>query len=70
MCTGFWKGNLRERDHWGDPDGDGRIILRWIFRKWEGVGSRWGQVAGTCEYGEEPSGSKNAGNFLTSCRTS
>ena len=28
------------------------------------------QVAGTCEYGDEPSGSKNAGNFLTSCRTS
>ena len=25
-------------------------------------------MAGTCEYGEEPSGSKNAGNFLTSCR--
>ena len=29
-CTGFWWGNLRERDHWGDPDADGRIILRWI----------------------------------------
>jgi len=27
-------------------------------------------VAGTCEYGDEPWGSKNAGNFLTSCRTS
>jgi len=27
-------------------------------------------VAGTCGYGDEPSGSKNAGNFLTSCRTS
>jgi len=27
-------------------------------------------VAGTCEYGDEPLGSKNAGNFLTSCRTS
>jgi len=27
-------------------------------------------MAGTCEYGDEPSGSKNAGNFLTSCRTS
>jgi hypothetical protein len=37
VCTGFWWGNLRERDHWGDPDVDGRIILRWIFRKWEGL---------------------------------
>jgi hypothetical protein len=26
----------------GDPDVDGRIILRWIFRKWEGVvWTRW-----------------------------
>ena len=25
--TGLWWGNLRERDHWGDPDVDGRIIL-------------------------------------------
>jgi hypothetical protein len=31
-CTGFWWGNLRERDHWGDPGIDGRIILRQIFR--------------------------------------
>jgi hypothetical protein len=32
--TGFWWGNLRERDHLEDPDTDGRI-LRWIFRKWD-----------------------------------
>jgi hypothetical protein len=24
---GFWWGNLRERDHWGDPGVDERIIL-------------------------------------------
>ena len=35
LCTGFWWGNLRERDHFGDPDLDGRIILRWMFRKWD-----------------------------------
>ena len=29
-------------DHWGDQDVDGRIILRWILRKWEGVvGTGW-----------------------------
>jgi hypothetical protein len=26
--TGFWWGDLRERDHWRDPGVDGRIILR------------------------------------------
>jgi hypothetical protein len=27
---------VRERGRWGDPDVDGRIILRWMFRKLEG----------------------------------
>jgi hypothetical protein len=26
-----------EKPHCRDLDVDGRIILRWIFRKWEGV---------------------------------
>jgi len=42
--TGFWWGNLRERDHLGDPGVDWRIILRWIFRKWNvglWTGSSW-----------------------------
>jgi hypothetical protein len=31
-----------ERGHWGDQDVDGRIILKWIFRKLEGVvGTGW-----------------------------
>ena len=29
-----WWGNLSVRDHLGDPGVDERIILRWIFRKW------------------------------------
>jgi hypothetical protein len=37
VCRWFWWGIPRERDHWGDPDEDGRIILIWIFRNWEGV---------------------------------
>jgi len=41
VCTGFWWGNLREKDHSGDLDVDGRIILRWIFGKWEGVETGW-----------------------------
>ena len=33
--TGFWRGNLRDSDHLGDPGVDGRKILRWNFRKWD-----------------------------------
>jgi hypothetical protein len=36
-CIGqvqLWE-NLKERDHWGDPGADGRIILRRIFMKWD-----------------------------------
>jgi hypothetical protein len=34
-CTDFWWRNLRERDHYGDPDVDEMIILRRVFRKWD-----------------------------------
>jgi len=34
-------GNLRERDHLEDPGLDGRIILTWIFRKWDVGGMDW-----------------------------
>ena len=37
VCIGCWWGSLRERGHWGYQDVDERIILRWMFRKLEGV---------------------------------
>jgi hypothetical protein len=49
---------------------DGRIILGWIFRKWdvgyvlEGDGSGYRQMAGTCECGNELSGSIKCVEFL------
>ena len=45
VCTGCCWGSLRERSHLGDQDVDGRIILRWIFRKLEEVvGTRWSWI--------------------------
>jgi hypothetical protein len=44
VYKGFWWVNLGESDYLEDPRVDGRIILRWIFRKWDvGVwtGSSW-----------------------------
>jgi len=45
--TGLYRvlmGKPEGKNHLGDPSVDGRIILRWIFRKWDvGVwnGSSW-----------------------------
>jgi len=52
-------GKPGEIDHLEDPDTNGRIILRWIFRKWDGValaGSIWpivGMVVGCDEHSNE-----------------
>jgi hypothetical protein len=34
---GFWLENLRGKNHFEDLGVDGRIILRWILRKFEGA---------------------------------
>jgi hypothetical protein len=43
VYTGFWWGNLRAKSQLEDPDVDGGIMLRRIFRKW-GVGTGTGWV--------------------------
>jgi hypothetical protein len=70
MYRVYW-GNLRGRVYWGDPGVDVRITLRWILRKWaveiwtiDCAGSGLGQLAGTCECGNKPSGSIKCGKFL------
>jgi len=53
--TGFRWGNLRENERFEDPGIGEKIIVNWIFRKWDGEhglnrpGSGQGQVSGTCE---------------------
>jgi len=73
VYTGFWWGNLRERDHFEDASVDGRIILRWLFRKldvgawtgssWLKIGTGGGAFVNALMNLRVP---QNTGNFLTS----
>jgi hypothetical protein len=66
--TGFWWGDLRDNSK--DLGIDGRIILKWIFKKqneeaWTGL--RWltiGTGDRRCESGNELSGSTKCREFL------
>jgi len=41
---GFWWGNLKEREHLEDSGLNGRIILSWFFKQWDG-GMDWMELA-------------------------
>jgi hypothetical protein len=43
LYTGVWWRNLRGRDNLEVSDEDGKIILRWAFRKWD-FGVRSGSI--------------------------
>jgi len=43
--TGFWWGNLRDKDYLGDPGVDGRMIFGRLFRNCDGGGMEWIELA-------------------------
>ena len=62
MHRGFGWGSLREREYLEDPGLDVKIILKWVFRKYNGgldcidLAQDRGEVAGFCGHCNEPLG--------------
>jgi hypothetical protein len=66
VYIGFGWRNLMVTDHLKDPGIDGTIILKWIFRKWDGAETELNclRIGAGCECGNELSGSIKCGGFL------
>jgi hypothetical protein len=66
LHTMFSWGDLGERDHLDDIGLDRIIILKWIFKKWDGevwteLILLWIEAAGACKCGNELPGSIKCG---------
>jgi hypothetical protein len=64
MHVGYWWRSEKERGHYEDQDIGGWTILKWILERdrmgWYGLdrtGSEYGPMEGSCEHGDEFSGS-------------
>jgi hypothetical protein len=72
VFTGFLWGSLMDREHLDDLGIDGRIILKWIFKKrdrgmsWIDLAQNRNRWAGSCEGGNELLNSISYVKFLTS----
>jgi hypothetical protein len=70
VCTGFWCGNLRERETLGRPRHRWEDNIKMDIQEVRCGGMEWielaqdRQVADTCECGNEPLGSIKCGEFL------
>jgi hypothetical protein len=56
MHTETWLGNLKERALLEELRRDGRIILKWLLKKQDGMalsGSVWFRIETSCERGNE-----------------
>ena len=68
MNTWIWCKSLRKEAHLEDPGIDGRIILEWIFKKWDRIwtdlSQERDQVAGAFECVNDLSGFIKFGSFF------
>jgi hypothetical protein len=75
VYTGIWRIGRKARGRFEGIGGGGRIILKFIFKKWNGgrhglgLYSSWeGQLAGSCGHGNESLGSVKCEKYINYIR--